>query len=67
MKLLELTKAYDQGKVAFNVKHIVSVEPLLITNPLYSGDGKTVICGVNGANFHVVEDYETIMRMLVSL
>lgn len=67
MKLLELKKAYDQGMVGINVKYIVSVEPIVTTNPMYSGDAKSLVYMVDGQNVHTVEDYETIMRMLVSI
>lgn len=67
MKILELTRAYDRGSIAFNIKHIVSVEPVIVTNPQYTGNAKTYINTVNKIEYMVIEDYETIMRMLMAL
>lgn len=67
MKLLELTRAHTKSKVAFNIKHIVHIEPVIVTNKDYTGDGKTYVNTLNSVETMVTEDYETIMRMLVSL
>ena len=67
MKILELTRAYTKSNVAFNVKHIVYIEPVLVTNKDYTGDGKTYVNTINSVETMVTEDYETIMRMLMTL
>ena len=67
MKILELRRAYDRGPLALNIKHIVSIEPVIVINPQYTGDAKTFINTVNKIEYMVVEDYETVMRMLMAL
>lgn len=68
MKILELTRADDsKGKIAINTRHIVQIEPIIVTNNQYTGDAKTYIYTVNQMENLVVEDYESIMRMLMVL
>lgn len=67
MKILELTRAHTKSKVAFNVKHIVYIEPVLVTNKDYTGDGKTYVNTLNSVETMVKEDYETIVRTLAEL
>lgn len=66
MKILELTLDYDQGVVAINTKYIISVKPVIVTNPGYTGGNCYIAC-LDSVGYTVMEDYETIMRMLVSL
>lgn len=67
MKILELSRAYDRGPLALNVKHIVSIEPVIVTNPQYTGDAKTFINTVNKIEYMVIEDYDSIMKALMAL
>lgn len=67
MKLLELTRAHGKSPIAFNVKHIVRIEPIIITNKDYTGDAKTYVYTIDKTEIMIIEDYETIMRMLMTL
>lgn len=67
MKILELSRAYDRGPIAFNSEHIVSIEPVIVTNPQYTGDAKTYINTVNKIEYTVIEDYDSIMKALMTL
>lgn len=66
MKLLELTLDYDQGVIAINTKYIISIKPIIVTNPGYTGGICYIVCA-DTVGYSVMEDYETVMRMLVEL
>lgn len=65
MKILELTRDYEQGMVAINIKYIISVLPESITNSEYKGGKTRIVC--HDVSYTVMEDYETIIRMLMEM
>lgn len=67
MKIIELTVAYDKKPIAFNSRHIVCVEPVRTTDELLTHGAKSYVCTVNMTKFMVMEDYESIVRMLAGL
>lgn len=67
MKIVELTRAFDKSPIAFNIKHIVYIEPTVENINQHTGDAKSYVYSTNKVEVMVVEDYETIMRMLMSL